>query len=89
MFKTFVGPVEESSNVAYLRPETAQGIFAQFGNVLSTVRNKVPFGMLKLAKPSATRLIRETTPSVRANLNRWSSNILSNLEPMLKCTNTG
>jgi glycyl-tRNA synthetase len=50
MFKTYVGPVEESSNVAYLRPETAQGIFAQFGNVLSTVRNKVPFGIAQIGK---------------------------------------
>ena len=50
MFKTYVGPVEESSSVAYLRPETAQGIFAQFGNVLSTVRNKVPFGIAQIGK---------------------------------------
>ena len=89
MFKTFVGPVEESSNVAYLRPETAQGIFAQFGNVLSTVRNKVPFGIAQIGKAFRNEINPRTTPSVRANLNRWSSNILSNLEPMLKCTNTG
>lgn len=50
MFKTYVGPVEESSNVAYLRPETAQGIFAQFNNVCSTVRNKVPFGIAQIGK---------------------------------------
>ena len=50
MFKTYVGPVEESSSVAYLRPETAQGIFAQFGNVCSTVRNKVPFGIAQIGK---------------------------------------
>jgi glycyl-tRNA synthetase len=50
MFKTYVGPVEESSNVAYLRPETAQGIFPQFGNVASTVRNKVPFGIAQIGK---------------------------------------
>ncbi|MCF7848029.1 MAG: glycine--tRNA ligase [Kiritimatiellales bacterium] len=50
MFKTYVGPVEESSNVAYLRPETAQGIFAQFGNVCSTVRNKIPFGIAQIGK---------------------------------------
>ena len=37
MFKTFVGPIEENSSIAYLRPETAQGIFAQFGNVQSTI----------------------------------------------------
>ncbi len=50
MFKTFIGPVEESSSIAYLRPETAQGIFAQFGNVCSTVRNKVPFGIAQIGK---------------------------------------
>lgn len=50
MFKTYVGPVEESSNVAYLRPETAQGIFAQFSNVTSTIRNKVPFGIAQIGK---------------------------------------
>jgi len=50
MFKTFVGPVEESSNVAYLRPETAQGIFAQFANVLATARQKMPFGIAQIGK---------------------------------------
>ena len=50
MFKTFIGPIEENSNIAYLRPETAQGIFAQFSNVLSTVRNKIPFGIAQIGK---------------------------------------
>jgi len=50
MFKTFIGPVEENSSVAYLRPETAQGIFAQFSNVLSTIRNKIPFGIAQIGK---------------------------------------
>jgi len=50
MFKTFVGPVEDESSVAYLRPETAQGIFAQFTNVLSTARQKVPFGIAQIGK---------------------------------------
>ena len=50
MFKTFIGPIEENSNIAYLRPETAQGIFAQFANVLSTVRNKIPFGIAQIGK---------------------------------------
>ncbi len=50
MFKTFVGPVEDDSSVAYLRPETAQGIFAQFGNVLSTSRQKIPFGIGQIGK---------------------------------------
>jgi glycyl-tRNA synthetase len=50
MFKTYVGPVEDASNVAYLRPETAQGIFAQFANVLSVSRQKVPFGIAQIGK---------------------------------------
>lgn len=50
MFKTFVGPVEEDSAAAYLRPETAQGIFAQFGNILAVARQKVPFGIAQVGK---------------------------------------
>lgn len=50
MFKTFVGPVESDENVAYLRPETAQAIFAQFKNVLETSRQKVPFGIAQIGK---------------------------------------
>ena len=50
MFKTFVGPVESEDNVAYLRPETAQAIFAQFKNVLETSRQKVPFGIGQIGK---------------------------------------
>ena len=50
MFKTFVGPIESEDNVAYLRPETAQAIFAQFKNVLETSRQKVPFGIAQVGK---------------------------------------
>src|SRR5271170_7930829 len=50
MFKTFVGPVESDDNAAYLRPETAQAIFAQFKNVLETSRQKVPFGIAQVGK---------------------------------------
>jgi glycyl-tRNA synthetase len=50
MFKTFVGPVESEDNTAYLRPETAQAIFAQFKNVLETSRQKVPFGIAQVGK---------------------------------------
>jgi len=45
MFKTFVGPVEEEANVAYLRPETAQGMFVNFVNVMQSMRLKPPFGI--------------------------------------------
>ncbi|MFM8418794.1 MAG: glycine--tRNA ligase [Verrucomicrobiota bacterium] len=50
MFKTYVGPVADEDNVAYLRPETAQAIFAQFKNVLETSRQKVPFGIAQMGK---------------------------------------
>jgi len=50
MFKTFVGPVEDSSSVVYLRPETAQGIFVNFQNVLTASRQKIPFGIAQIGK---------------------------------------
>ena len=50
MFKTFVGPVEDSSSVVYLRPETAQGIFVNFLNVQSASRQKLPFGIAQIGK---------------------------------------
>ena len=50
MFKTHVGPVEDAGAVAYLRPETAQGIFVNFANVLQTTRKKPPFGIAQIGK---------------------------------------
>ena len=50
MFSTHVGPISDDTNVAYLRPETAGGIFAQFGNVLETSRQKIPFGIAQIGK---------------------------------------
>ncbi|MEZ4783372.1 MAG: glycine--tRNA ligase [Candidatus Kapaibacterium sp.] len=50
MFKTFIGPVEDSSAVVYLRPETAQGIFVNFNNVNQSSRQKVPFGIAQIGK---------------------------------------
>ena len=50
MFKTNVGPVEDSSSVAYLRPETAQGIFLNFLNALNASRLKPPFGIAQIGK---------------------------------------
>jgi glycyl-tRNA synthetase len=50
MFKTHVGPVEDEASVAYLRPETAQGIFVNFANVLQTSRKKPPFGIAQQGK---------------------------------------
>jgi glycyl-tRNA synthetase len=50
MFKTYVGPVEDATSVAYLRPETAQGIFVNFQNVQTTTRKKPPFGIAQIGK---------------------------------------
>jgi glycyl-tRNA synthetase len=50
MFKTFIGPVEDSGAVVYLRPETAQGIFVNFLNVQSASRLKLPFGIAQVGK---------------------------------------
>ena len=50
MFKTFAGPVEGSGAEVYLRPETAQGMFVNFANVLQTSRKKPPFGIAQVGK---------------------------------------
>jgi glycyl-tRNA synthetase len=50
MFKTQVGPVEDEENIAYLPPETAQGMFVNFLNVATTMRRKVPFGIAQIRK---------------------------------------
>ena len=50
MFKTFIGTLEDAKSVVYLRPETAQGIFVNFNNVLRTSRKKIPFGIGQIGK---------------------------------------
>ena len=50
MLRTFLGPVEEDSSVAYLRPKTAQGIFVNFENVLTATRRKLPVGIAQIGK---------------------------------------
>jgi glycyl-tRNA synthetase len=50
LLRTFLGPVEDESGLAYLRPETAQGIFINYRNVLQTSRKKIPFGIGQIGK---------------------------------------
>ncbi len=50
MFKTFIGPAEESANVAYFRPETAQAMFVDFKQVAETSRKRIPFGIAQVGK---------------------------------------
>ncbi|MEX0800295.1 MAG: glycine--tRNA ligase [Dehalococcoidia bacterium] len=50
MFKTYIGPVEDDASVAYLRPETAQGMFVNFDNVVTSMRRKLPFGIAQIGR---------------------------------------
>jgi glycyl-tRNA synthetase len=50
MFKTFMGPVEDSASTVYLRPETAQGIYVNFHNIRESARRKLPFGIAQIGK---------------------------------------
>ncbi len=50
MLKTFLGPAQEKANEVYFRPETAQGMFVNFKNVLNTTRRKLPFGIAQIGK---------------------------------------
>ncbi len=50
MFKTSIGPVEEEASTIYLRPETAQGMFVNFNNVITTTRKKLPLGIAQIGK---------------------------------------
>jgi len=50
MLKTFIGPVEDEASRAYLRPETAQGIFINYKNIIDTQRVKIPFGIAQIGK---------------------------------------
>src|SRR3972149_1385034 len=58
MFKTFVGPVEDEASVVYLRPETAQAMFVNFENVVTSMRRKLPFGIAQIGRSFRN----ETTP---------------------------
>jgi len=71
MFKTFMGPVEEDAAVVYLRPETAQGIYVNYLNVLQGSRQKVPFASRRSGRRSATRSRPGTSSSARASSSRW------------------
>ena len=50
MFKTYMGPVEDTASEVHLRPETAQGIFVNFANVVNSTRKKLPFGIAQIGK---------------------------------------
>ncbi len=57
MFQTHLGPVKDDKNVVYLRPETAQGIFVNFRNVVQTSRVKIPFGIAQVGKAFRNEIV--------------------------------
>lgn len=57
LFKTHVGPVEEDTSIAYMRPETAQGIFVNFANVQQSMRRKIPFGIAQVGRSFRNEII--------------------------------
>ncbi len=57
LLKTHIGPVEDDASVAYLRPETAQGIFVNFQNVQQSMRKKIPFGIAQVGRAFRNEII--------------------------------
>ena len=71
MLKTYLGAVEDESGLHYLRPETAQGIFVNFANVVQVTRKKPPFGIGQIGKSFRNEITPATSSSVPASSSRW------------------
>lgn len=74
MFKTWMGAIESDNAKTYLRPETAQGIFINFKNVLRTTRAKLPFELVKSERVSEMKLHLVILFLEQENLNKWNLN---------------
>ena len=74
MLETSLGPVQETAIKVYLRPETAQGIFVNFDNVLQASRKKLPFGIAQIGKAFEMRSRQEILHSALGSSSRWRSN---------------
>lgn len=77
LLKTYLGPVEDESGLAYLRPETAQGIFINFDQVMTTSRKNHHLESDRLENLSEMKLLQETLFSVLESLNKWRWNFCS------------
>jgi glycyl-tRNA synthetase len=71
MFKTQVGVVENEDSISYLRPETAQGMFVNFKNILDSFHPKLPFGMAQIGKAFRNEIAPRDFLSARENSSRW------------------
>ena len=90
MLKTYLGPIEDESGLHYLRPETAQGIFVNFANVVQVTRARSRrSASARSASPSATRSRRATSSSAPASSSRWRWSSSSCRAPTRSGTSTG
>lgn len=89
LLSTHLGPTQDSGSVAYLRPETAQGIFTNFAQVQTTSRRKPPFGIARWASRSATRSRPATSSSAPASSSRWRWSSSSSRARTRSGTSTG
>jgi glycyl-tRNA synthetase len=71
MFRTNVGPVDDDASISYLRPETAQGIFTNFKNVVDTIYPDVPFGIGQQGKAFRNEISPRDFVFAAASLNKW------------------
>jgi glycyl-tRNA synthetase len=74
MFETNLGPVQNENSQVYLRPETAQGIFVNFENVLRTMRAKLPFGIANIGKSFRNEITPGQFVFEQESLNKWKLN---------------
>ena len=89
MLKTYLGPIETEEGLHYLRPETAQGIFINFANVVTTARRSRRSVSVRSARASATRSPRATSSSEPASSSRWRWSSSSSRRPRRNGTSTG
>ncbi len=89
LLRTYLGPVEDESGLAYLRPETAQGIFINYRNVLRRPARRSRSASARSASPSATRSPPATSSSAPGSSSRWRWNSSSSPAPTRNGTSAG
>src|SRR5699024_5280326 len=89
LVKTFLGPVDSETGLHYLRPETAQGIFVNFNNVLTAARKKPPFGIGQIGKAFRNEITPATSSSAPVSSSRWRSSTSSAPTKPMTTTSSG
>ena len=89
MFKTQAGPVADAGADAYLRPETAQGMFTNFASVLQTSRKRPPFGIAQVGKSFRNEITLKTGFSALVSSSKWNLSSLCHLQMARRGMSTG